>query len=100
MANHVIRFYARSARPVWEFIDEAIPDSDMVRRSGRLYNRRDVPGGGWYLTVVVTTESAARRLHDWISARSDHSFEVTFWTDVDVSMAESRTIRLRRSVTR
>ena len=102
MANHVIRFYARSARPVWEFIDEAIPHSDLVRRYGRLYDRPrpSVSGGGWYLTVVVTTESAARRLHDWISARSDHSFQMTFWTDVDVSMAESRTIRLRRSRTR
>src|SRR5262245_57304905 len=98
MANHVIRFYARSVRPLWEFIDEAIPDADLVRRCGRPYERsRDVvPGGGWYLTVVVKTESAARRLHDWISTRSDHSFEMKFWTDVDFSMAESRTIRLWR----
>src|SRR5262245_7055007 len=99
MANHVIRFYAPSARPVWEFIDSSIPDSELVRRYGRLYDRRR-QGGGWYLTVVVTTESTARRLHDWISARADHSFEIRFWTDVDLSMAETKASRLRRNVTR
>jgi len=55
VANHVIRFYARSAQPVWEFIEQHIPRSELVRRYGRGYSDSRRPGepGGWYLTVVV-----------------------------------------------
>jgi hypothetical protein len=82
MANHVIRFYARSPQPVWDFVDRHVPRAELVRAFGRGYRRLPGPSrqpDGWYLTVVVTTESAARSLREWISGRSDYSFEVRSW---------------------
>jgi hypothetical protein len=90
MPNHIIRFYARSARPVWDFIDQEIPRSILVRRYGRAYSEPRQPGkpGGWYVTVVMETENAARLLREWISVRSDHSLEFKLWPDPDHSSGE------------
>jgi hypothetical protein len=103
MANHVIRFYARSPQPVWDFIDRHVPRAELVRRFGRGYRRLPGPSrqpDGWYLTVVVTTESAARGLREWISGRSDHSFEVRSWPTTVEHKPESPADLLRAAVDR
>lgn len=95
MANHVIRFYAQSPQPAWDYIEQNIPRAELVRQYGRGYRR--LPGplrlpDGWYITVVVTTEHAARSLREWIAARpNDHSFEVRSWPTTVEHKPESHT---------
>jgi hypothetical protein len=87
MARQIVRFYARSARDVWGFLDEAIPQQDIVRRFGRVYHdhRTSPKSAGWYITIVLETEATATKLGEWIAQRPDTSLEMRSWPDVDLS---------------
>ncbi len=82
MPRQIVRFYARALRPTWDFLDREMPPEEIVRRFGRSYGGEPL-GGGWYLTVVLESESAAATLKQCIASQPDHSFSGGRWHNLD-----------------